>query len=161
MLMPLRSTDRVRRILRSAGERDHCLEWDKATGRAVMFALLDDTGGIATKALLALGVDIGELRKSLTDSSCPTQSASDVIASARGEAKRRGHAHLGTEHLLLALMNHDNSVANSIASQGVDWTALNAKIETLSQEWQATRPTWLLLLQKMWRATSVLFRGGK
>lgn len=58
-----------------------------------------------------------------------TDDARAVVIEARAHAVRRGHPHVGTEHLLLALATTDNSVAGLLAERGVDCGAIGRERE--------------------------------
>jgi ATP-dependent Clp protease ATP-binding subunit ClpA len=49
-----------------------------------------------------------------------TQPAREVVVQAQFEARSMGHCPIGTQHVLLALIDQDGSVARALREQGVD-----------------------------------------
>jgi ATP-dependent Clp protease ATP-binding subunit ClpC len=90
-------------------------------------ALLRFDEGVAAAVLRRLRVDLGALREATSPQPDPTPH-DELLPIADQERKRLGHAYLGTEHLLLALLVHrQNALARNLVEQGID-------IETLRQE---------------------------
>ena len=59
-----------------------------------------------------------------------TASAKGALAAALDEAERMGHAYVGTEHLLLALVVGDGRAARTLADRGVRESELRKQVET-------------------------------
>ena len=60
-----------------------------------------------------------------------TKDGRQVVLDARGQARRLGHRHVGTEHLLLALMNVESVAATLLSEAGLTGDAVEAAIEQL------------------------------
>ncbi|QDQ97330.1 Clp protease N-terminal domain-containing protein [Tomitella fengzijianii] len=99
----------------------------------LMLALLAETGSTATRALTDQGVRLGRARMRIaaltlppadaparTDGPLPAIDA--VLAAARSDAARRGHAAVGTGHLLIAL-TAPHALADELTALGLDLPA--------------------------------------
>jgi ATP-dependent Clp protease ATP-binding subunit ClpC len=58
----------------------------------------------------------------------------EVMARARQIAEERGHAHLGTEHLLLALLDDDGGIASQVLDRVGNRADLRDAIESILAE---------------------------
>lgn len=69
-----------------------------------------------------------------------TDRAKAALVLARGQAFRRGHAHLGTEHLLLGILDEGANLALRVLEVvGVDPTDVRAELEAVMSEAVPTR----------------------
>jgi ATP-dependent Clp protease ATP-binding subunit ClpA len=135
-----RAMDRLHAAERHARGRD-------ALGTEhLLLAILDDTGGLAVKTLIALGAPPGTLRPALTAATgtapAPPAGGADVDTSAlltddarraldgaTAEAHAAGHE-VATVHLLLGLLRNPASQAGKLlAAHGVTRTAAARQIE--------------------------------
>jgi len=99
-----------------------------ATLQHLSIALLSLNEGCAMNVLARWPIDIVALRKAVAAQveATPLDSALDV---ARAEQRRLGHWYLGTEHLLLALVQHgQNTVAQLLQQQGMDLTKAREQV---------------------------------
>lgn len=117
-------------------------------------AVLAGPGTVAASAVARLGLDAGALAAAASQAQCtPGQAARGVmerdrdwwVRHAEDEALRRGHGYVGTEHLLLGLLNEE-PVAGALAALGSSARALRGQVHrTLCDaspggEWQAAGP---------------------
>ncbi|GIJ78373.1 Clp amino terminal domain-containing protein, pathogenicity island component [Micromonospora phaseoli] len=104
----------------------------------LVLGLLAEPEGLAVKALTALGVSVEALRAAATAVLPPaTDEVPELIPyDAAGkkaleltfrEALRLGHNYIGTEHILLALLEHEGG-EGVLAGLGVDKAAMEANI---------------------------------
>jgi ATP-dependent Clp protease ATP-binding subunit ClpC len=97
---------------------------EELTPEHIFLGLLRETDGAGVRSLVALGLDIDDLRReveftlknrssnTLTLGGIPIcKRVKKVIESSRHEARLIGHNYVGTEHLLLGIMAEDNPQA--------------------------------------------------
>lgn len=114
-----RMTPRATRVVALAREEALGLQ-QAATVQHLSIALLRLNEGCARGVLARRAIDTGALCKTAATQieSTPLDSA---LEAARAEQQRFGHHFLGTEHLLLALIQDgQNSVAQFLRQQGMD-----------------------------------------
>ena len=110
----------------------------------LLLALVREPQGHGHRALANLGVTLKELRRALgdlvadgPDTETPeafhqTPQARHVMAMAVEEARGHKDAHLGTEHLLLALLREPDGVAMQVlAKLGLAGQAVREEVERL------------------------------
>jgi hypothetical protein len=119
----------------------------KAAGSAVVtpahlvLGLLSESTAFAGKAITELGVSLDSVRKAASAAlPPPSDDAPDLVPydlDARKvleltfrEALRLGHNYIGTEHILLALVDHENG-AGVLAGLGLEKPAVEAKLMDL------------------------------
>jgi ATP-dependent Clp protease ATP-binding subunit ClpA len=98
--------------------------------------------GTAIQALARCGVDLNTLRAAVLSQLRPgdfagqerelpfSKNAKTVLEHAFTEARTLGHAHMGTEHVLLGLLREDSGVAaQTLKAQGLTMPGLRAAIE--------------------------------
>jgi len=100
--------------------------------------LLSDPDSLAAKALLAQGIDLAALRTTIVGT-LPAPSAEvpelipydaqtrKVLELTFREALRLGHNYIGTEHILLALLELENGTG-VLSAAGVDKAAVEAEV---------------------------------
>ena len=127
-----RFTDRARRVLVLAQEEAKELNHNFIGTEHIMLGLLKEGEGIAAKALESLGASIDAAREKLREAAGPVSSSSTasppftpkakkVLESSLREALRLGHSYIGTEHMLLGLLQEEEGIAISILEDiGVD-----------------------------------------
>jgi Zn-dependent protease len=105
----------------------------------------EETGNAAT-ILQALNIEPDLVRKRIERSVQPgkggalgklnlTPRAKHVIESAAAKARRLGHSHLGTEHLLLGLLGEDAGLAYEVLSGlGISPMTIQAQMEAMPRE---------------------------
>jgi len=59
----------------------------------------------------------------------PTPRVRNLLEAARAEARRRGDVHMGTEHLLLAMLGDEGGIAGRVLRERVDPDALRAGVD--------------------------------
>lgn len=72
----------------------------------------------------------------------PTPTYRDVLRHAEVEARRHGHHHLGAEHLLLAILDGDESAATAAIAKFVDLPTVRRELERIlaSETYARRRP---------------------
>lgn len=133
-----RFTPRVREaVLRSAR---HAGEAGAASvaPEHVLLGLLDDPGSVAVRALEAAGAPAGALQQRLAATPAgPGSGAGNLPFTATAkllldrtlrEALRLGHNYVGTEHVLLALLDDDGIAGTTLREAGVEKPATEAWI---------------------------------
>lgn len=95
----------------------------------ILLGLIMEGGGLGSNILKAHGIDLQKVRTELerlvrpeaggsTKDKLPnTPGAKKVIEYAIGEARRMGHAYVGTEHLLLGLLRTEEGLGSQILKQ--------------------------------------------
>jgi ATP-dependent Clp protease ATP-binding subunit ClpC len=125
-------TDRVRQTLRLAREQAALLQQEHVGPEHILLGLLEEGGGLAVTLLDELAVDrerLGEaVRRSApvgtrADRTWPADLpyspvAKRVLELAVTEARDLGHAYVGTEHVLLALLHRESVPAVSELERG-------------------------------------------
>jgi excisionase family DNA binding protein len=127
-------SERARRVLGVALQEAQALNHDYIGGEHLLLGLVRDTDGVAAKVLKNLGVLEGTqagLEAEMEQGRAPelgedpistgggdvitwTARAQDAIKHASSEALRMGHHYIGTEHLLLGLLDGSTGPAHQI-----------------------------------------------
>ena len=127
-------SERARRVLGVALQEAQALNHDYIGGEHLLLGLVRETDGVAAKVLRNLGVlektqagleaemeqgrapSLGEnpISPSEGDVIVWTARAQDAIKRASSEARRMGHHYIGTEHLLLGLLDGSTGLAYQI-----------------------------------------------
>ena len=115
----------------------------------LLLGLIDEGSGMGAKALESLGVSAEALRARGWRTGRPpenircsghipfTPRAKQVLRLALGEAQRLGHNYVGTEHLLIALIQEKDGVAGQVlAAAGADLRRVRAEVVRLLAEYQ-------------------------
>lgn len=117
----------------------------------LFLGLLDSSNSLAYQALTNAGITLKAARaslnqiipKGLNNGSkvvLPSAKANSAITSAEQIARSLGHKHVGTEHLLMALLHDDESaVCSLLLNLGQDRKQLQKEIEKLVKEYFATQ----------------------
>ncbi|MCL1928949.1 MAG: ATP-dependent Clp protease ATP-binding subunit [Treponema sp.] len=124
---------------------------DELLPEHVIISLLREGGGTACKALLFLGIDLGEFRGNLerelprirsenyAGSTAalipgdlpPSKRTRQMLENAAEEARVLGKDYIGTEHILFAVMReHNMPVRNYLSFRAVDAEMLRVAVET-------------------------------
>ena len=119
-----RFTDRARRTVVAAQEEAREQRHDHISPEHLLLGLLHEPEGLAARAIDALGISQDALRQGLTEDLAPgagsepvsgripfTPRAKKVMALAVRQALLLGHNYIGTEHLLLGLLD-DEEIAS-------------------------------------------------
>ncbi len=111
-----RLTDRSQAVLLLAHEESlHSKRQQINTGDILIGLMRERRAGVASHVLLLLGATVDTIRAALEQSTDSEQRSNDdlreTISIAFREMSALDHNYVGTEHLLLALMHHENSIA--------------------------------------------------
>jgi Clp amino terminal domain, pathogenicity island component len=127
-----RFTERARRTLAAAEREARRLASTHVTPEHILIGLLTEPEGVAAKALAAQGVTLQAARETVEAARLATTAAAParmpfapqskkVLELALREALGLDHNHIGTEHLLLAIISEPEGVtANVLHALGVD-----------------------------------------
>ena len=148
-----RFTDRARRVLVLAQDEARMLEHNFLGTEHILLGLLLEGGGVGAKALQELGADPDGLRARITQvvptgapgtaSGAPpfTPRSKKVLELALREALQLHHNYIGTEHLLLGLIQEGEGVAAQVlVAAGLDLSSVRAKVLALLAGHAPTNP---------------------
>jgi ATP-dependent Clp protease ATP-binding subunit ClpA len=146
-----RFNDRAKRVLALAQDEAIRFNHNYIGAEHLLLGLMREGEGVAARALDALGVDLSRLRTYVESNvgrgtgAAPSEitlspQVKRIIALAIDEARRLGHSHVGTEHLMLGMVRDgEGTAAAALASLGVSLEKLRHQvISTIGQ--QAVRP---------------------
>jgi hypothetical protein len=133
-----RFTDRARSVVVGAQNAAHAARHDEIRPEHLVLALLDEPDALAAKAIVAQGVSLEAARRAVTAALPPAADhVPDLIpfdAQARKaleltfrQALRMGHNYIGTEHILLALLELEDGVG-VLSRLGVDKSTAEATL---------------------------------
>lgn len=140
ILMFQRFTNGARRALALAHEEARLLDHDWIGTEHILLGLIDEGEGAAAKTLEAIGVTLEPVRAKVLEMLGPTESAKVPVPQFTPRAKRvlelslreslaLGHNEIGTEHLLLALVREEASVAAKVlVSLGADPSQVRQRV---------------------------------
>jgi ATP-dependent Clp protease ATP-binding subunit ClpC len=143
-----RFTDRARRVVVEAQQQARALGHDYIGTEHLLLGLISEGHGLGAKALESLGIGAEGLRagvveivgtgQSSTTGHIPfTPRAKQVLRLSLAEALRLGHNYIGTEHLLLALIQERDGVAGQVlAAADADLGRVRAEVVRLLAEYQ-------------------------
>jgi hypothetical protein len=124
-----RFTPRVRTAIVRAATRAQEAGAAAVGPEFVLLGLLDDPGSLAVRALEATGAPPDRLRERLAAAAVPpargeqhvpfTASSKLLLDRTLREALRLGHNYVGTEHVLLALLEDDGEAGTALREAGV------------------------------------------
>jgi ATP-dependent Clp protease ATP-binding subunit ClpA len=135
-----RFTDAARRVVVLAQSEARRLNHPYIGTEHVLLGLLTDPDGLARRALTSLGIDAVAVRQSILNvigegtealaSHIPfTPRAKKVLELALRESLQMGHNHLGSEHILLALIREEKGVAAQVLIHlGADLETMRATV---------------------------------
>jgi ribosomal protein S18 acetylase RimI-like enzyme len=138
-----RFTDRARRVVVLAQEEARLLDHDYIGTEHLLLGLIDEGEGIGALALEELHVSFEALRARIEEmigrgdgmpsGSIPfTPRAKKVLELSLRESRRLGHDYIGTEHILLGLVDEGDGVAAQVLrAQGVREADVRATVRTL------------------------------
>jgi ATP-dependent Clp protease ATP-binding subunit ClpA len=140
-----RFTDRARRVVVLAQEEARLLDHDYIGTEHILLGLIHEGDGVAAHALGQLGVSLEPVRTQVAEiigrgSSAPsggipfTPRAKKVLELSLREALQLGHNYIGTEHILLGLIQEGEGVAAQVlVKMRADLSSVRQKvIEVLS-----------------------------
>ena len=117
------------------------LQHDYIGTEHILLGLIREGEGVAAAVLTNLNVDLDQIREQLEERMkkgrvtialgelAYTPRAKKVLEFAIAEARELSHSHVGTEHLLLALIREENAIASQ-ALASFDVTLERARAET-------------------------------
>ena len=121
MMMFGRFTERAQKVLSLAQEEAGRLGHNNIGTEHILLGLVKEEEGIASKALMALGLGLEKIQKEVealiprgsgqTMNIAYTPRAKKVIELSMDEARKLGHTYVGTEHILLGLIREGEGVA--------------------------------------------------
>lgn len=142
-----RFNDRAKRVLALAQDEAIRFNHNYIGVEHLLLGLVREGEGVAARVLESLGVDLSKLRTSvefMVGRGESTTTPSEITLSPRtkkvvelaiDEARKLGHSHVGTEHLLLGLVRGGESIAShALESLGVELEKIRHQvIATLGQ----------------------------
>ncbi|MCQ8191120.1 Clp protease N-terminal domain-containing protein [Streptomyces rugosispiralis] len=128
-----RFTTRARNTVVAASNEARAASNDEIRPEHLALGLLHEPEGLAAKAILAQGVLLDTVRQAATEALPPAAGkvpellpydagARKVLELTFREALRLGHNYIGTEHILLALLEHEGG-AGLLTGLGIDKAA--------------------------------------
>ncbi len=134
-----RFTERARKVMTLARQEAQKLNNDYIGTEHILLGLVQEGSGVAAQVLKNLDVDLRKVRAEVerlveqgtspvSGSQLPfTPRAKRVLELAMEEAQTLGHNYIGTEHLLLALLEFEDG-AGALTGLGIDKAAAEANI---------------------------------
>ena len=133
-----RFTPRAKNTVMAAHNEAQAARSGEVTPAHLVLGLLGEPQAFATRAIVDLGVSTDSVRSAATSALPPaSEEVPDLIpydVEARKaleltfrEALRLGHNYVGTEHILLALLDHENG-AGVLSGLGLEKAAVEAKL---------------------------------
>jgi ATP-dependent Clp protease ATP-binding subunit ClpC len=144
-----RFTDRARRVVVAAQDEARALGHDYIGTEHLLLGLIHEGGSMAAKTLESLGISAEGLREQVVTlvgtgqhtvtAHIPfTPQAKQVLRLALSEALRFGHNYIGTEHVLLGLIQEKDGVAARVlADAGADLPRVRAEVVRLLAQYQS------------------------
>jgi ATP-dependent Clp protease ATP-binding subunit ClpC len=123
-----------------AQKESHALGADAITPEHLLLGLVGIERGTAAQALTALGVELdavrtevgGETAREPSRGRLPfTNEAKAVLEASAGEAHPRGHGWIGSEDILLALLDAGGRPVEILTKLGADPDAIRAEVRRL------------------------------
>jgi len=133
-----RFTIRARNVVITAQKEAHAAGHDQIRPEHLVLGLLAEPDALAAKAIVAQGVPLEDVRRAVTATLPPAsgevpslipfdQQAKKTMELTFRKALRLGHNYIGTEHILLALLELEDG-SGVLTGLGVDKTAAEASI---------------------------------
>ena len=139
--MQERFSDRARHAMALANQEAGRLKHNYLAPAHIMLGIIGEGHCVATEALRMLDVDLENVRGKVASElgqgdgggaigfRAQTQGTKDVIGLAVAEARKLGHRYIGTEHLMLGLLEYDNGIPSKVLhEQGVESAPLREKV---------------------------------
>jgi Clp amino terminal domain, pathogenicity island component len=144
-----RFTQRARNVVVAAQNEARAASNDQIGPEHLILGLLTEPEGMAAAAIVAQGVSLDAVRQAVTAALPPGagevpplipfgQQAKKALELTVREALRRGHNYVGTEHILLALLELEDG-AGLLTGLGVDKAAADTNITTVLAGFTAQR----------------------
>jgi len=150
-----RFNDRAKRVLALAQDEAIRFNHNYIGTEHLLLGLVREGEGVAARAIESLGVNVFKLRTTIdmsvgrgADSRAPNEitlapQVKKVIELAIDEARKLGHSHVGTEHLLLGIVREgaDSPAARALESLGVPLEKVRLQVKaTLGEPTAAASP---------------------
>lgn len=137
-----RFTQRARHVMELAAQEAKLLGHSAIGTEHILLGLLKEKEGIAARALINLNLDLNSVRKTIKSLVSPgwnnslelalTPRVKKVLELANEEAQKWGVNYVGTEHLLLGLVQEGEGVAaQTLSDMGVTSEAVRKQVVTL------------------------------
>lgn len=139
--MQERFSDRARHAMALANLEAGKLSHENLAPGHLMLGLIAEGNCVATETLRVLDVDLDRVRDavrsqmekgdatSVVGRRAQSAELKEVIALAISEARKFGHRYVGTEHLILGLLEHADSLPSRVLrAQGLELNALREKV---------------------------------
>ena len=136
-------TERLRKVLGLARQEAERLEHEHVDTEHLLLGLIREGEGVAAAALKNLGINLGTLKAAVEDLSKPdsstpvtdgdlpyTSPAKKVLELAMRAARELNHDHVGTQHVLIALIREENGIA-ALALHEAGVTEASVHVEVL------------------------------
>lgn len=147
-------TERALNAVVLAQEEARRLQHDAIGSEHLLLGLLRENDSVAGRALNSLGISEEWVRAEILRTSAPGVSASEqipftpvaktMLRDARAEAQRLGHTHIGTEHVLVAVLRQDTAAATRIVLRlDVEVEQIQAALRDVldgAQQWPGGSP---------------------
>lgn len=139
-----RFTDRARRVVVLAQEQAMAFNHDYIGTEHLLLGLLTEGEGVAAQALTSVDVSLSAARQQVDEiighgprppsGHIPfTPAAKSVLEASLRESLRLGHSHIGTEHLLLAVLaERDSAAVRILRAVGTDLERLRDAVMKLA-----------------------------
>ncbi|HEY6424478.1 MAG TPA: Clp protease N-terminal domain-containing protein [Pseudonocardiaceae bacterium] len=127
-----RFTEQARNVVMAAQNEAHAANNDEIRPEHLVLGLLTEPDALGAQAIIAQGISLEAVRQTVTATLPPAADqvpdlipfdlgARKVLELTFREALRMGHNYIGTEHILLALLEHEDGTG-SLAGLGVNKT---------------------------------------
>ena len=135
-----RFTEKAIKVVMLAQEESRRLGHNFVGTEQILLGLIGEGAGVATKVLKSMGVNLKDARMEVeriigrgsgfVAVEIPfTPRAKRVLEMAIEEARDLGHSYIGTEHILLALLEEEDGVATRVLENlGVDLSKVRSEI---------------------------------
>ena len=140
-----RFTDRSRKVILMAKQEALKLNHDYIGTEHILLALIQEGVGVASAVLQNSGLSYDQLRLAVEERVQPgpspivsgdlpfTPKAKKMIELAMDEARNLGHNYIGTEHLLLAVIQDEGVAQQVLQSLGLDLGKTRQEVKDLLQ----------------------------
>jgi len=147
-----RFTQRARRVLSLAHQEAERMRHNYIGTEHLLLGLIREEGGVAGRVLRELGLEADRVQEIVERLTGPGQSrggkldlspgTQQVLEYAVDEARRLGHHYIGTEHLLLGLVQHGEGIAMDVLRKmGVSAEQIRRQTRRVLQESSSSQRT--------------------
>jgi hypothetical protein len=124
-----RFTTRARNTTAAAQDEARKAKHNYVAAEHILLGLLHEPEGLAAKAIEGLGVSLDQVRAAVTEAMGPptnddvpahiafTPGAKKVLELTLRDALRLGHNYIGTEHILLGVLSHEEGLGARVLGQ--------------------------------------------